>query len=162
MILQDPGIKKLLCAGNTFFTSWSWILWLICSTLKYILKINVPNFLMVTSQNFILASCIVGYYIIHVYGYNYTKKIKKLKQVYLDIANIITHVTPFIMIIIFNKFETINSMTDLLLSAIFTGFFCFTYLLINNPQNIYWFTNWKSKKIVSIGIFVYSLLFFVK
>lgn len=161
-ILKDKYIKQFLCTSHSFFTSWSWILWLLCIIFKYILNINVPNFLMVSSQNFILACCIVGYYIMYVYGHNLIKKYKMLKQIFIDIGNNITHIIPFIIIIMFNKFETIKSINDLILSIVFSIIFCSSYLLTFKPEDIYSFTNWNKKKIISVGLIVYTSLFFIK
>ena len=162
MIFNNPEIKKVFCTSNKFFTTWSWILWSICCILKYKFNVNVPNFLMVASQNFILACCIVGYYIMYVYGHNIKKKFKSIKMYLIDIVNILTHVVPFIFLIIFNKFESINNLNQLIYSIIFSILFCTVYLITNNPKQVYWFTKWNLKKILKIGTIVYSSLYFIK
>ena len=155
-LLSD--IKLFLKKIPKFFTTWIVIIFIITN----IFEKHIPYYILLSSQNFILTTSTFGFYILHKYGHNLLKKFNSIKLFHIEIFNFLFHVFPLLYIFeIKNKILITRNNDDLIRSFIFSCVIIFLYLFLYNPTNVYWFTRYNKKKLITISIVIYISLFFI-
>ena len=150
--------KKFLSTMPFFFTNW-------CITLFILTNIfskQLPFPILLCSQNLILTTSILGYYLIKIYGYKIINKYKSFKPIHIDIFNYVKHIFPLIFIFFIRKEILIyRNSNDIMYSVLFSYLFIQTYLKLCNPEEIYWFTGYKKNSLILLALVIYVLCFIV-
>ena len=151
-------LKLLLTKIPEFFTNWCIVLFI----LTIIFKSYITYSVLLCSQNLILTTSIVGYYLLNNYGHNILKEYPSFDAIYINISNYIFHLLPLFYILLIEKQLLIfRNSNDIIWSVIFSICFFYVYLKLYNPEKTYWFTGYKRNSLILIALIFYILCFII-
>jgi len=147
------NLNYLLNLMPHYFTVWN-----ICLLIITLLFSNrLPNYIKYVVKISIISFSILGYYILEK---NVDKASKKynLKPVYVQILNIISHILPLIIVLLYLPTKKIILQKNKVLALYIYSIFTLTYLSIANPKFAYDYVE-SPFRTMMLGSGIFNILF---